>query len=91
MPLRRALVALLALVLAACSSACSSSGGGRTMQKGLGDSPKVGPYAGFGLVPPRPRPDGTLPAFSLQGPIPIEATRGNVWREWPPKDTSEPR
>jgi hypothetical protein len=41
--------------------------------------------------PPRPRPDGTLPAFSLIGPVPIEATRGNVWPEWPPKDTSEPR
>jgi hypothetical protein len=43
------------------------------------------------LPPPRPRPDGTLPAFSLVGPVPIEATRGNVWPEWPPKNTSEPR
>jgi hypothetical protein len=41
--------------------------------------------------PPRPRPDGTLPAFSLVGPVPIEATRGNAWPEWPPKNTSEPR
>jgi hypothetical protein len=41
--------------------------------------------------PPRPRPDGTLPSFSLVGPVPIEATRGNTWPEWPPKDTSEPR
>jgi hypothetical protein len=40
--------------------------------------------------PPVPRPDGTLPAFSLQGPVAIEATRGNVWPEWPPQGTSEP-
>jgi hypothetical protein len=43
------------------------------------------------MPPPRPRADGTLPAFSLQGPVPIEATRGNVWTEWPPKNTAEPR
>jgi catechol 2,3-dioxygenase-like lactoylglutathione lyase family enzyme len=43
------------------------------------------------MPPPRPRPDGTLPGFSLTGPIPIEATRGNKWAEWPPKGTSEPR
>ena len=41
--------------------------------------------------PPRPRPDGTLPAFSLVGPVSIEATRGNAWAEWPPKNTAEPR
>jgi hypothetical protein len=41
--------------------------------------------------PPRPHPDGTVPAFSLRGPVPIEATRDNVWPEWPPKNTSEPR
>jgi hypothetical protein len=41
--------------------------------------------------PPRARPDGTLPAFSLVGPIPIEATRGNTWPQWPPTNTSEPR
>lgn len=62
--LRSALVALpaalLAVVLAVALAACSSSGGGGAAQKGLGDSPKVGPYAGFGLVPPRPRPDFTL-------------------------------
>ena len=40
--------------------------------------------------PPPPRP-GVVPGFSLQGPIPIEATAGNAWPEWPPKGTSEPR
>jgi hypothetical protein len=34
---------------------------------------------------------GRVPGFSLQGPIPIEATSGNVWSEWPPKNTSSPR
>ena len=38
---------------------------------------------------PPPRP-GIVPGFSLQGPVPIEATAGNVWAEWPPKGTSEP-
>jgi hypothetical protein len=37
-------------------------------------------------APPRP-PGSTGPAFSLVGPIPIEATRGNLWPEWPPKGT----
>ena len=37
--------------------------------------------------PPPPPPAGRVPGFSLQGPIPIEATRGNVWPEWPPKNT----
>ena len=32
-----------------------------------------------------------VPGFSLQGPIPIEATSGNIWPEWPPKNTSSPR
>jgi hypothetical protein len=41
--------------------------------------------------PPRPRPVGFVPGFSLQGPIAIEATSGNVWPEWPPKNTSLPR
>jgi hypothetical protein len=39
---------------------------------------------------PPPRP-GIVPGFSLTGPIPIEATAGNAWPEWPPKNTSEPR
>jgi len=39
---------------------------------------------------PPPRP-GVVPGFSLQGPIPIEATAGNAWPEWPPKNTSSPR
>ena len=39
-------------------------------------------------LPPRP---GIVPGFSLQGPIPIEATAGNAWPEWPPKNTSSPR
>jgi hypothetical protein len=34
---------------------------------------------------------GRVPGFSLQGPVPIEATAGNVWNEWPPKGTSSPR
>jgi hypothetical protein len=41
--------------------------------------------------PPRPQPSGFVPGFSLVGPIPIEATSGNVWPEWPPKNTSSPR
>ncbi len=41
--------------------------------------------------PPRPEAAGRVPGFSLQGPIPIEATAGNVWPEWPPKGTSSPR
>ena len=41
--------------------------------------------------PPPPPPPGRVPGFSLQGPIPIEATAGNVWPEWPPKNTSSPR
>src|SRR6185503_7544030 len=41
--------------------------------------------------PPPPPPAGRVPGFSLQGPIPIEATAGNVWPEWPPKNTSSPR
>jgi hypothetical protein len=40
--------------------------------------------------PPPPRP-GVVPGFSLVGPIPIEATAGNAWPEWPPTGTSEPR
>ncbi len=41
--------------------------------------------------PPRPQPAGFVPGFSLQGPVPIEATAGNRWAEWPPKGTSSPR
>jgi hypothetical protein len=41
--------------------------------------------------PPPPPPPGRIPGFSLQGPVSIEATRGNVWAEWPPKNTSSPR
>lgn len=40
---------------------------------------------------PPPPPAGRVPGFSLQGPVPIEATSGNVWTEWPPKNTSSPR
>jgi hypothetical protein len=40
--------------------------------------------------PPRPGPPGYVPG-SLVGPIPIEATAGNAWPEWPPKNTSSPR
>jgi hypothetical protein len=38
--------------------------------------------------PPRPAPAGVVPGSSLTGPIPIEATAGNRWPEWPPKNTS---
>jgi hypothetical protein len=38
-------------------------------------------------APPPPAP-GRVPGFSLQGPVPIEATSGNSWPEWPPKNTS---
>jgi hypothetical protein len=41
--------------------------------------------------PAPPPPPGRVPGFSLVGPVPIEATRGNVWPEWPPKNTSSPR
>jgi len=41
--------------------------------------------------PPRPVTPGFVPGFSLQGPIAIEATAGNVWPEWPPQGTSSPR
>jgi hypothetical protein len=41
--------------------------------------------------PARPSPAGVVPGFSLVGPIPIEATAGNVWPEWPPRNTSSPR
>jgi hypothetical protein len=39
--------------------------------------------------PPR-APRTTAPGFSLTGPIAIEATAGNRWPEWPPKNTSLP-
>jgi hypothetical protein len=39
---------------------------------------------------PPPRP-GVVPGFSLVGPVPIEATAGNRWPEWPPTNTSSPR
>jgi hypothetical protein len=38
-------------------------------------------------APPPARP-GVVPGFSLEGPIAIEATAGNIWPEWPPKGTS---
>ena len=41
--------------------------------------------------PPRPQAAGVVPGFSLVGPIPIEATAGNVWPAWPPANTSSPR
>ncbi len=40
--------------------------------------------------PARPVPPGVVPGFSLTGPIPIEATMGNHWPEWPPRGTSLP-
>jgi hypothetical protein len=42
-------------------------------------------------MPAPPRPAGSaVPGFSLVGPIPINATRGNVWPEWPPRGTTQP-
>jgi hypothetical protein len=41
--------------------------------------------------PPPPPASGRVPGFSLQGPVSIEATSGNTWPEWPPKNTSSPR
>jgi hypothetical protein len=41
--------------------------------------------------PIRPMPASFVPGFSLEGPIAIEATRGNRWPEWPPKNTSLPQ
>lgn len=40
---------------------------------------------------PPPPPPGVVPGFSLVGPVPIEATAGNAWPEWPPTGTSSPR
>ncbi len=43
-------------------------------------------------MPAPARPPGmVVPGFSLVGPIPIDATAGNAWREWPPRNTSSPR
>lgn len=54
--IRRICLGALALaVLAACSS-----GSGSPKRSELNDNPKVGPYDGFGLVPPQPRPSFTL-------------------------------
>jgi hypothetical protein len=43
------------------------------------------------MPPAAPARPGVVPGFSLVGPIPIEATAGNVWPEWPPKNTSSSR
>ena len=40
--------------------------------------------------PAPPSAPGGIPGFSLVGPIPVEATAGNVWTEWPPRNTSPP-
>jgi hypothetical protein len=39
-------------------------------------------------TPAQPPAPGVVPGFSLTGPITIEATEGNRWPEWPPKNTS---
>jgi hypothetical protein len=41
--------------------------------------------------PPPPPAPGRVPGFSLVGPVPIDATAGNTWPEWPPSNTSSPR
>ncbi len=38
--------------------------------------------------PARPTPPGVIPGFSLTGPIGIDATSGNHWPEWPPRNPS---
>jgi protein SCO1 len=54
--IRRICFGVLALaVLAACSS-----GSGSPKRSELNDNPTVGPYQGFGLLPPQPRPSFTL-------------------------------
>ena len=54
--IRRICLGALALtILAACSS-----GSGSPKRSELNDNPKVGPYQGFGLLPPQPRPSFTL-------------------------------
>ncbi len=59
MRLRAAAVAAAAAV--ALLAACSSSGGGPAPGPSeLIDNTGSGPYQGFGLVPPRPRPEFTL-------------------------------
>jgi protein SCO1/2 len=50
-------VAALSFVLLA---GCSSSAGGQPGPSDLNNQPSVGPYQGFGLVPPLPRPSFTL-------------------------------
>jgi hypothetical protein len=42
-------------------------------------------------MPAPPPRAGVVPGFSLVGPVPIEATAGNVWPAWPPTNTSSPR
>ena len=52
-----AALGVLAGVLAGCSS---GGGGGQPTTSELNNQPKVGPYQGFGLTPPLPRPSFTL-------------------------------
>lgn len=60
--IRRALVLVAGLTGAALLAACSSGPGrqGSPSMSELNDNPKAGPYQGFGLTPPQPRPSFTL-------------------------------
>jgi len=53
--MRRAVLLVALAALAACSS-----GSGKPKATDLNDQPHAGPYQGFGLVPPLPRPSFTL-------------------------------
>jgi protein SCO1 len=53
-------VLAVALLAAGCSSSGAPSGGSSGRPSELIDNPRVGPYEGFGLQPPRPRPAFTL-------------------------------
>jgi len=53
--MRRAVLLLALVLLAACSS-----GGAKPKPSDLNNQPQAGPYQGFGLVPPLPRPSFTL-------------------------------
>jgi protein SCO1/2 len=65
-----ATLAVLAVV-AGCSS-----GHGTSTQSELNDQPKTGPYQGFGLVPPLPRPSFTLTDTSGK-PFSFSTTAGH--------------
>lgn len=60
MKLRYAFVAVVLAVTACSSSAGGGAASSPAKASGLNDNTGSGPYQGFGLVPPRPRPAFTL-------------------------------